>query len=83
MNFLRKLAFRVLFPAYQKASVRPVPGMDVYVLDLDQHTKFVHVAQYLPDTDSYSSDGGWFESREIAYWCYVPNMKNEMARRSK
>ncbi len=75
---LKRLAFRLLFPTYQDpAKAKPVPGHDVYVLDLDQHTKFVHVAQYSADHGNYESNGGWFEPSEIEYWCYVPSIENE------
>lgn len=75
---LKRLAFRLLFPTYQDpAKATPIPGHDVYVLDLDQHTKFVHVAQYSAAPGNFESNGGWFEPGEIEYWCYVPNIENE------
>lgn len=80
-NALLKLAFRFLFPEFKDARERtPHPGHDVYVLSLDQTTKFVHLAQYDPRQDCYYSDGAWFEAAEVTYWAYVPNIENEMTR---
>jgi len=66
--------FRTLFNAKDPKVELPVEGSQVFVLDSDQPSNSVHVAIYNPHSNSFDSDGGWFEVDEIDYWAYVPSI---------
>lgn len=77
---LRLTAFHSLFPAAcSPSSALPAEGHDVFVLDID-NARPVHLAQFTAEHGNFESDGGWFETPEVALWAYVPNSEQERQR---
>lgn len=77
----RRQAFLTLFPeARDPWSEVPVPGHNVFVLDTDGSSAFVHVAQWCPENKCFDSDGGWFERVEVELWAYVPGISYQRLR---
>lgn len=76
------VAFKALFPdAKSPDKELPEPGHDIFVLDIDRPSGFVHNATFDELGKIFLSGTAWFELHEIHAWEYAPNPEQEHYRR--